>query len=257
MFNVDSVTIMGPTASGKTSKAVALARALKSEIISGDSRQVYTGMDLGTGKDLDEYGEIPYHLIDVLPAGDKYDLHRYVSDFQHVYSHLIERGLTPVICGGSGLYVETVLSGVRLPDVPENKELRESLRGMNLKELTDILSRTKKLHNITDVDTCQRAIRAIEIQRYYIEHPDEAAAADRQDVSPLNSLIVALDIARDERRERISSRLRSRLANGMVEEVKKLMDSGVAPDNLIYYGLEYKFLTLYLIGQMDYDEMVG
>ena len=257
MFNVDSVTIMGPTASGKTSKAVALARALKSEIISGDSRQVYTGMDLGTGKDLDEYGEIPYHLIDVLPAGEKYDLYKYVSDFHRVYSNLIDRGLTPVICGGSGLYVETVLSGVKLPDVPENKELRESLRGMSLQELTDILARTKRLHNITDIDTCQRAIRAIEIQRYYIQHPDEAAAADRKEVSPLNSLIVALDIAREDRRERISSRLRSRLENGMVKEVEKLLESGIAPGNLIYYGLEYKFLTLYLTGQMDYDEMVG
>lgn len=257
MYNVDSVTIMGPTASGKTSKAVALARELESEIISGDSRQVYIGMDIGTGKDLEEYGEIPYHLIDIIPAGQKYDLYRYVSDFHKVYNDMASRGLTPVICGGSGMYVETVLSGVKLPDVPENKELRESLRELSLQELTDILSSSKTLHNITDVDTCQRAIRAIEIQKYYAEHPIEASAANRKDVQPLNTLIIALDITREERRERISSRLRTRLDNGMVREVEMLLESGIAPDNLIYYGLEYKFLTLYVTGQMGYDEMVS
>ncbi len=251
----EAIAIMGPTASGKTSKAVALARALDSEIISGDSRQVYTGMDIGTGKDLEEYGEVPFHLIDIAPAGSRYDLYQYVRDFSRVFDNMKSRGVIPVICGGSGLYVETVLSGVRLPDVPENPELRDSLQGKSLDELTDILSGMKTLHNSTDVDTVQRAIRAIEIQTYYRQHPEAAVEADKKSAKPLNALVIALDIPRETRRERISARLKARLEDGMVDEIKGLLDSGIPADNLIYYGLEYKFVTQYFIGELTYEEM--
>ncbi|MDE5773963.1 MAG: tRNA (adenosine(37)-N6)-dimethylallyltransferase MiaA [Muribaculaceae bacterium] len=255
MSQYDTIAIMGPTASGKTSKAVALARHLHGEIISGDSRQVYRGMDLGTGKDLEEYGEVSYHLIDIVPAGSKYDLYQYVRDFNKCYDDIRSRGVMPVICGGTGLYVETVISGVRLPEVPENPQLRNTLKGKTLEELTEILSAIKTLHNTTDVDTCQRAIRAIEIQSYYREHPEVAKVADRTSAKPLNALIVALDIPRDDRRQRITSRLQARLDSGMVEEVRGLIDSGIAPEDLIYYGLEYKFVTQYVLGIISFEEM--
>ncbi len=251
----ESITITGPTASGKTGKAVALAKALGGEIISADSRQVYVGMDLGTGKDLEEYGDVPYHLIDIVPAGEKYNLHRFVSDFRKVYQDIISRGKIPVICGGTGMYLETVLSGVVLPEVEKNESLREMLQGKTLEELTEILKSYKTLHNTTDVDTCQRAIRAIEIQEYYALHPEAAREADRAKSSKLNSLIIALDIPREERRRRITERLDSRLKAGMINEVKKLLESGIAPEDLIYYGLEYKYLTLHAIGDLSYDEM--
>ena len=250
-----SIAVMGPTASGKTSKAVALARAFDTEIISGDSRQVYVGMDLGTGKDIEEYAEIPYHLIDIAAAGTKYDLYQYVRDFRRVYDDMLSRGKRPLICGGSGMYMETVLSGVNLPDVPKNPELRESLSGKTLEELTAMLSRMKTLHNITDVDTCQRAIRAIEIQIYYRDHPDVAAMADRKTATPLDAVIVALDIDRDLRRSRITNRLKARLDAGMIDEIRRLVDSGIPSENLIYYGLEYKYITLYVIGELTYEEM--
>ena len=251
----ESIAIAGPTASGKTSKAVAAAMAFDGEVISADSRQVYVGMDLGTGKDLEEYGDVAYHLIDVAPAGSKYNLHRYLRDFRQVYDDVLSRHRMPVVCGGSGMYLENALGGVRLPDVPENPELRASLEGKNLDQLTDILSAMKSLHNTTDVDTCKRAIRAIEIQQYYIDHPEEAREAERGEATPLNTLIVALDIPREERRSRITERLHRRLEAGMLDEVRRLLDSGIAPADLIYYGLEYKYLTLHLIGQLAYDEM--
>ena len=251
----ESIAIAGPTASGKTSKAVAAAMAFDGEVISADSRQVYVGMDLGTGKDLEEYGDVAYHLIDVAPAGSKYNLHRYLRDFRQVYDDVLSRHRMPVVCGGSGMYLENALGGVRLPDVPENPELRASLEGKNLDQLTEILSAMKSLHNTTDVDTCKRAIRAIEIQQYYIDHPEEAREAERGEATPLNTLIVALDIPREERRSRITERLHRRLEAGMLDEVRRLLDSGIAPADLIYYGLEYKYLTLHLIGQLAYDEM--
>lgn len=251
----ESITVMGPTASGKTSVAVKLARAFQGEIISGDSRQVYRGMDLGTGKDLEEYGEIPYHLIDVVPAGYKYNLHQYLRDFKESYKDILNRGKLPVICGGSGMYIETALSGVSLPSVPENIELRATLQGKSLEELTKILSELKTLHNITDVDTVKRAIRAIEIQYYYINHPEEAIKAEKSNVSSLNSLIIALDIDRETRRDRISSRLRSRIDAGMLDEIRRLLESGIPAEDLIYYGLEYKYLTLYLTRAISYEEM--
>lgn len=245
--------ITGPTASGKTSRAVDVARAIGGEVISADSRQIYRGMDLGTGKDLDEYGDVAYHLIDIAPAGYKYNLYEYLRDFDRVRSDIERRGKTAVVCGGTGLYVESVLKGLHLPEVPQNHELRASLEGKSLEELTAVLAEMKNLHNTTDVDTAKRAIRAIEIETYYREHPDAAIQAKP---TPLkDAVVVGVDIAREDRRRRISSRLKTRLDDGMVGEVERLLSSGVSAEDLMYYGLEYKYLTLYVTGQMSYDEM--
>ena len=249
------IVILGPTASGKTHKAVALAERLNTEIISADSRQIYRGMDIGTGKDLEEYKNVSYHLIDICPAGYKYNLFEYLRDYQAARDSILAKGKTPILCGGTGLYVEAVLNGLKLPEVPENKALRAELAGKSLEELTAILERMKKLHNTTDIDTAKRAIRAIEIQQYYHEHPDLKVDTTPHPVE--NALIIGVEIGREERRERISSRLKSRLDSGMVEEVRNILDSGVSPEDLIYYGLEYKFLTNYIIGQSTYDEMVN
>ena len=249
------IVILGPTASGKTHKAVALAERLNTEIISADSRQIYRGMDIGTGKDLEEYKNVPYHLIDICPAGYKYNLFEYLRDYQAARDSILAKGKTPILCGGTGLYVEAVLNGLKLLEVPENKALRAELAGKSLEELTAILERMKKLHNTTDIDTAKRAIRAIEIQQYYHEHPDLKVDTTPHPVE--NALIIGVEIGREERRERISSRLKSRLDSGMVEEVRNILDSGVSPEDLIYYGLEYKFLTNYIIGQSTYDEMVN
>ena len=228
---------------------------LGAEIVSADSRQVYRGMSLGTGKDIEEYGDVPYHLIDVAEAGERYNLHRYLTDFRRVEEDLKDRGVPMVICGGSGMYVESVLAGVRLPEVPENSDLRQELEGKSLEELTAILAAMKSLHNTTDVDTAKRAIRAIEIERYYLDHPEAAALADRSKTTPMDALIIGVDIDRDSRRRRITERLNARLEAGMLDEVRTLLDSGIAPDDLIYYGLEYKYLTLHAIGSISYDEM--
>lgn len=249
------IVITGPTASGKTRRAVDLARAIDGEIISADSRQIYRGMDLGTGKDLEEYDDVPVHLIDICPAGYKYNLFEYLRDYREAFADIIARGKTPILCGGTGLYVESVLKGLSLPEVPENPSLRTSLRGKSLEELTEILASMKTLHNITDVDTCQRAIRAIEIQTYYHQHPEAAASAEPHPIA--DALVIGVDVDRDTRRRRISQRLRARLDAGMLDEVRRLLDSGIAPDDLIYYGLEYKYLTLHLIGSLTYDEMVS
>lgn len=249
------IVILGPTASGKTHKAVALAERLNTEIISADSRQIYRGMDIGTGKDLEEYKNVPYYLIDICSAGYKYNLFEYLRDYQAARDSILAKGKTPILCGGTGLYVEAVLNGLKLPEVPENKALRAELAGKSLEELTAILERMKKLHNTTDIDTAKRAIRAIEIQQYYHEHPDLKVDTTPHPVE--NALIIGVEIGREERRERISSRLKSRLDSGMVEEVRNILDSGVSPEDLIYYGLEYKFLTNYIIGQSTYDEMVN
>lgn len=249
------IVILGPTASGKTHKAVALAERLGTEIISADSRQLYRGMDIGTGKDLEEYNNVPYHLIDICPAGYKYNLFEYLRDYQVARDSIEAKGKTPILCGGTGLYVEAVLNGLKLPEVPENKALREELSGKSLEELTAILRGMKTLHNTTDVDTAKRAIRAIEIQQYYHEHPDLKVDTAPHPVE--NALIIGVEIGRDERRERISSRLKSRLNSGMVEEVRRILDSGVDPEDLIYYGLEYKFVTNFILGRSTYDEMVN
>lgn len=252
--NCNLLVVTGPTASGKTGRAVDLAKELDGEILSADSRQIYRGMDIGTGKDLAEYGDVPYHLIDICPAGYKYNLYEYLRDFDNAYADVRQRGKFPILCGGTGLYVESVINGIRLPEVPENPALRKSLRGKTLDELTETLSRIKVLHNVTDVDSCQRAIRAIEIQTYYRQHPE---AAVKTEPHPMRDVvIVGVDIDRENRRDRISRRLRIRLDEGMVDEVRGLLDSGVPPENLIYYGLEYKYLTNYLTGRMSYDDMV-
>ena len=247
MMKYESIAITGPTASGKTGKAVALAKYLNGEILSADSRQVYKGMDLGTGKDLEEYEDVPYHLIDIVPAGSKYNLHRFNKDFYSAYNTILSHKRLPIICGGTGMYLENILCGLHLPEVPENLELRQELEGKSLDELTDMLSTMKTLHNRTDIDTCKRAIRAIEIARYYSEHPEEAMRAERSEATPLNTLIIAIDIPREDRRNRISQRLQKRLDSGMVDEIRGLIKDGVDPQDLIYYGLEYKFITLYVI----------
>lgn len=250
------LVITGPTASGKTRHAVAVARAIGAEIISADSRQVYRGMDIGTGKDLEEYGEVPVHLIDIVPAGHRYNLYEYLRDVAAARREIARRGRPAILCGGTGLYVESVLRGMALPEVPENPGLRAQLRGKSLDELACMLASMKRLHNVTDIDTPQRAIRAIEIQTYYADHPDEAQAAT--DPQPLSdALVIGVDIDRETRRRRITERLHTRLAQGMIEEVKRLLDSGVSADTLIYYGLEYKFVTLYLTGQLTREDMVS
>lgn len=250
----DLITIIGPTASGKTPLAAALANKLDTEIISGDSRQVYRRMDLGTGKDLVDYTvnghEVPYHLIDIVEPGYKYNVFEYQRDFLKAYEEITAKGKLPVLCGGTGMYVESVLKGYRLLPVPENPELRASLEGKSLEELTHILEGYKKLHNSTDVDTAKRAIRAIEIEEYYKQQPPEY-----REFPSLHSLIVGVNIDRELRREKITRRLKQRLEEGMVEEVRGLLAEGIHPDNLIYYGLEYKFLTQHVIGELTYEEM--
>lgn len=249
------ITIIGPTASGKTALAARLAYALDGEIISGDSRQIYRRMDIGTGKDLSDYVvegvHIPYHLIDVAEPGYKYNVFEYQRDFLVAYEDILKRGKTPILCGGTGLYVESILKGYRLQPVSENKELRASLASKTLPELTNMLEQYKTLHNTTDVDTAQRAIRAIEIEEYYKNHEtDETLSFPK-----IDSVLIGIDIDREARRRKISARLKSRLEDGMVDEVRGILDSGVAPDNLIYYGLEYKYLTNYILGNLTYEQM--
>ena len=257
------ITILGPTASGKTPLAAALAYEIGGEIISADSRQVYRRMDIGTGKDLADYRhvaddsavDIPYHLIDICEPGTKYNLFQYQQDFFDAYQDIRSRGVVPILCGGTGLYIEAVLKGYKLSPVPQNAGLRQQLEGKTLAELTQMLSELKSrtgsnMHNTTDVDSCQRAIRAIEIETYNLEHP-----TPRRELPPVDSLIIGINIDRELRREKITRRLKARLEEGMVDEVKALLDEGIPAEDLIYYGLEYKFLTEYLTGQLSYDEM--
>ena len=250
------ITILGPTASGKTTLAAHLAARLgDAEIISADSRQVYRGMDVGTGKDLADYcvegKTIPYHLIDICEAGEKYNLFRFQQDFHAAYDDIRSRGRRPILCGGTGLYIESVLKGYKMEAVPENPALREQLKDLPLSELKRILEGYKTLHNVTDLDTPKRAIRAIEIQAYYREH----GTLEREFPS-IDSLIVGVDVDRDLRRQRISERLRRRLEQeNMVGEVRRLLER-VPAEDIMYYGLEYKYLTLYVLGRLSYDEMV-
>ena len=252
----DLITVIGPTASGKTSFAAALAYELNGEIISGDSRQIYRRMSIGTGKDLSDYvvngNQIPYHLIDIREPGYKYSVYEFQQDFVDAYNEIKQRNKIPILCGGSGLYIEAVLKGYKLVSVPKNEALRERLEEKSLEELTSILRSYKTLHNTTDVDTARRAVRAIEIEEYYRNLPPEY-----NDFLSIDSLIVELDIPREERRARITKRLHDRLNEGMIEEVENLLKSGISPESLIYYGLEYKFITLYLTGQINYNQMVS
>jgi len=249
------ITILGPTASGKTPLAASLAREVGGEIISADSRQVYRRMDIGTGKDLEDYGDVPYHLIDIAEPGTKYNLFQYQQDFFDAYHNIIGRGKTPILCGGTGLYIEAVLKGYKLSPVPQNPELRKSLEDKTLDELTRMLVELKRqngsnMHNKTDVDSCQRAIRAIEIETYNLHHP-----VPRRELPPVNSVIIGVNIDRETRRQKITNRLKARLEGGMVDEVRGLLDEGIPAEDLIYYGLEYKFVTEYVTGQVTYDEM--
>ena len=257
------ITILGPTASGKTPVAARLAAEIGGEVISADSRQVYRRMDIGTGKDLADYTVsqrdgsfvIPYHLIDIREPGTKYNLFEYQQDFFDVYQQIRSRGAVPILCGGTGLYIEAVLKGYHLSPVPQNQPLRDSLEGKSLEELTQMLTDLKtrtgsNMHNTTDVDSCQRAIRAIEIETYNLEHP-----TPRRELPPVDSLIIGIDIDRELRREKITRRLKARLEEGMVAEVQALLDEGIPAEDLIYYGLVYKFVTEYLKGQTSYDEM--
>lgn len=254
MSDYDLIAILGPTASGKTQFAAALASRLDTEIISADSRQIYKEMNLGTGKDLADYTvngkQIPYHLIDIAEPGYKYNVFEYQRDFLKAYETVRLKGKLPIMCGGTGMYLESVLKGYRLLPVPENPELRARLNGKSLDELTEILKQYKTLHNTTDVDTAKRAIRAIEIEEYYAHTP-----VDERGFPQLNSLIVGIDIDRELRREKITRRLQQRLEEGMVEEVRDLIKKGIKPEDLIYYGLEYKYLTLYVIGELTYEQM--
>ncbi|MBO6144762.1 MAG: tRNA (adenosine(37)-N6)-dimethylallyltransferase MiaA [Prevotella sp.] len=249
------ITILGPTASGKTPLAAALAQRVDGEIISADSRQVYRRMDIGTGKDLEDYQGVPYHLIDICEPGTKYNLFQYQQDFMDAYNDIMSRGKKPILCGGTGLYIEAVLKGYRLSPVPQNPELRQQLEGKSLEELTQMLTELKAkngstMHNTTDVDSAQRAIRAIEIEEYNLHTP-----TPRRELPPIDSLIIGVSIDREARRQKITNRLKARLDGGMVDEVRALLDEGIPADDLIYYGLEYKFVTEYLIGRTTYDEM--
>ena len=257
------ITILGPTASGKTSLAVAVAQALPptpqgtcgGEILSADSRQVYRRMDIGTGKDLAEYQGVPYHLIDICEPGTKYNLFQYQHDFFNAYQEIRKRGAQPILCGGTGLYIEAVLRGYQLSPVPQNPQLRTRLEGKTLQELTLMLTELKAqngstMHNTTDVDSPQRAIRAIEIETYNMEHPTPL-----RELPPVDSQTFGVDIGRDERRKKITHRLRTRLDEGMADEVRSLLAEGIAPDDLLYYGLEYKYVTEYVLGRTTYDEM--
>lgn len=250
------MVILGPTATGKTAVATRVAARLGGEILSGDSRQIYCGMDIGTGKDLNEYVvdgvKVPYHLIDIAPAGFKYNLYMYQRDFNVAYRDIMSRGKLPVLCGGTGLYIEAVLGGYQLLEVPQNPGLRERLEGKSREELERILLSYKdyKPHNVTDFCNVRRAIRAIEIADYYANNDIKGV-----DVPEIDPLIFGIDISRELRRERITARLEARLDEGMVDEIRGLIDSGVKPDDLVYYGLEYKYVTKYVIGELDFDEM--
>ena len=253
MTSFDQIVITGPTASGKTALAAAVAHRLGGEVISADSRQVYRRMDIGTGKDLDDYIidgiRIPVHLTDIAEPGYKYNVFEFQRDFIKVYADIKQRKLIPVVCGGSGMYIDSIVSGYRLIEVPPDEEMRTELENKTMVELVEILRTYKNLHNVTDIDTRKRAIRAIEIERYYINNPHFT------EMPEISSLIIGVSVERETRRKRITERLRQRLENGMIDEVKSLIDSGVSEETLIYYGLEYKFVTLYLTGKLSYEEM--
>lgn len=253
-LSYDLLTILGPTASGKTELAAHLAKRINGEVISADSRQVYRKMNLGTGKDYDDYNingyTVPYHLIDIVDAGHKYNLYQYQADFIKVYNDILLRNRIPILCGGSGLYLESVLKGYKLLPVPENSMLRAKLAPKSDAELIQILSVYKQLHNQTDIDTRKRMIRAIEIEEHYLTK--EASA---NPFPAIRSVVFGVKYDRAIEKKRIEQRLESRLKAGMINEVNELLNSGLTPDDLIYYGLEYKFITQYIIGEISWEEM--
>ncbi|MBQ7388588.1 MAG: tRNA (adenosine(37)-N6)-dimethylallyltransferase MiaA [Paludibacteraceae bacterium] len=248
------ITIVGPTATGKTAFAARLAAEFDTEIISADSRQVYRDMTIGTGKDLADYvvngKQVPYHLVDIVEAGYQYNVYEFQRDFLKAFEAISSKGKLPVLCGGTGLYVEAALKGYKMVEVPSNDALRAELANKSLDELTEILKTYKTLHNTSDTETTRRAIRAIEIAEYYRTH-----TVAETDYPAIRSLVVGIDITREERRRRISERLRKRLDEGMIDEVQNLLQKGLSPESLIYYGLEYKFVTNYLLGKLTYDEL--
>lgn len=246
----DLITILGPTASGKTKYAVKAAKSLDAEILSADSRQVYRGMDIGTGKDLCEYEGVPYHLIDIVDAGTKYNIFEYQRDFEKAYQDIVSRGKKAILCGGSGLYIESVTQGYKLQEVAPNPELRAELERYSDQELIAKLEDLKPLHNNTDYDTRKRLIRALEIAIYQNEHP-----AVESNFLPKKTKYIGINVDRDTRNFKIDKRLDQRLEEGMLAEVQTLLDSGISPEDLIYYGLEYKFITLHLIGELSFKEM--
>lgn len=259
----DLICVLGPTASGKTGYAVKAARLVRTmaekgivpegtrgEILSADSRQVYRGMDIGTGKDLGEYGDVPCHLIDIAEAGSKYNIYEYQRDFEKAWTEIRERGNVPILCGGSGLYIEAATRGYSLPDVPADPELREKLGQTGTEELIRMFESLKTPHNSTDYDTRKRLIRAIEIALYEKEHP-----VSRTESLPKSTYYIGTLVTREERNSRIDRRLEARLGEGMVDEVRKLLEQGLDTEDLIYYGLEYKFVTLYLCGVLEYEDM--
>lgn len=263
--DIDLICVLGPTASGKTRYAVALARELNrlrgvnasegsvnagAEILSGDSRQVYRGMDIGTGKDLSEYEEIPYHLIDIVDAGTKFNLYQYQKAFEKAYKDIIDRGGIPILCGGSGLYLEAATCGYSIPDVPQSPELRAELEAKSTEELISMLAGLKPLHNKTDIDTRKRLIRALEIAIWQKDHQVENTS-----YLPKKTYYIGTLVSREERNRRIDARLDARIAEGMADEVKGLLDSGIPAENLTYYGLEYKFVTQYVLGVLSLEEM--
>lgn len=248
------ITILGATASGKTALAANVAYRMNGEVISADSRQVYRNMDIGTGKDYGDYiiegREVPCHLVDICNAGEKYSVYRYQNDFLTVYNEISGRNKLPVLCGGTGMYIESVLKGYRLLKVPVNKSLRDNLERKTMDEMKDILEGYGDLHNITDISQRKRLVRAIEIAKYYSDHNIE-----EEEFPEINSLVAGIKFDRNSRRKRITERLKDRLKSGMIEEVKSLLESDVSAETLIYYGLEYKFITRHIQGELSYDEM--
>lgn len=259
------ICVLGPTASGKTRYAVDLALRLGGEIISADSRQVYRGMDIGTGKDLADYNidgtSIPYHLIDIVEAGSKYDLHRYQRDFAAAYLDITSRGKFPILCGGTGLYIEAVTKGYSIPDVAPDHQLRAELEKLETEKLIEMFESLTTPHNITEYDSRQRLIRAIEIAKYRNEHPEDEGIYSNPDKNSIPKFkegdvkFIGLSVSRETRNAKIDKRLDERLEAGMVDEVKGLLDRGIPAENLLWYGLEYKFITKYLLGELIYDQM--